>query len=300
MEIDVYLLLLTLHQPQKCVKTVFLTMSTTIVIEQLLAKTKISGQTQFLNPAQSLPEFFAIMVIPGKKQNVLMSTIAQFGRKNQKIRANRIQSSYMVIFGQTQSFEPVDYIGRKQKQLKKRHIGFPGIAGDFAQRVIVKEFAVVLFDSGSGVVKQIHPPGRHLEIGYENMVNVSGILEQSQLFCFLRVFRNRTPDYNKSVRAVPFLMNILEEFPCFPAVAKPLESTTLRFGFDGGIFLGHDDIPATYSVEESDYSLSVKPRIHPKTNTASGNIRRSLVQAYLQELEGLVNTLLPPELKKKC
>ncbi len=81
-------------------------------------------------------------------------------------------------------------------------------------------------------------------------------------------------------------MNILEEFSCFPAVAEPLESTTLRFGFDSGIFLGYDDIPATYSVEESDYSLSVKSRIHTETNAASGNIRRSLVQTYLQELDG--------------
>ncbi len=184
--------------PQKCVKTVFLTIPATRVIEQLLAKTEIFGQTQFLNPAQSLLEFFAIMVIFGKKQKVLVSTIAQFGRKNQKIRAN-IQSSCMVIFGQTQPFEPVDYIGRKQKQLEERHIGFPRVAGDFAQRIIVQEFPVVLFDSGSGIVKQINPPGRYLEIGYENMINVSGIFEQSQLFGFLRIFRNRTPDYNKSV-----------------------------------------------------------------------------------------------------
>jgi len=192
----------------------------------------------------------------------------------------------MVIFGQTQPFEPVDYIGRKQKQLKKRHIGFPRIAGDCAQRIIVQEFPVVFLDGGSGIVKQIHPPGRHLEIGYENMINVSRIFEQSQLFCFLRIFRNRAPDYNKSVGAVPFLMNILEKFSCFPAIAEPLEPAPLRFGFDSGIFLGHDDIPAAYSVEESDYSLSVESRIHPEANAASGNIRRSLVQTYLQELDG--------------
>jgi hypothetical protein len=275
-----------IDDPQKCVKTVFLTMSSTMVIDQLLAKTKILRQAQFLNLAQSLLEIFAVMVILGKKQNVLMPTIAQFGRENQEVRANRIQGGRMVIFGQTQSFEPMDYIGRKQKQLEERHIGFPGVAGDFAQRVIVKEFAVVFFDSGSGIVKQINPPSRHLEIGHENMINVFGIFEQSQLFGFLRIFRNGTSDYNKSVPAVPFLMNVPEEFPCLPAIVELLKPAHLRFGFECGIFLGHDDIPATYSVEESDYSLSVESRIHTEANAASGNFRGSLVQAYLQKFDG--------------
>ncbi|MBU4467246.1 MAG: hypothetical protein KKC39_00670, partial [Candidatus Omnitrophica bacterium] len=52
--------LIAIVKPQKCVKTVFLTMSATSVNEQLLAKTKIFGHTQFLNLAQSLQEFFAI------------------------------------------------------------------------------------------------------------------------------------------------------------------------------------------------------------------------------------------------
>ena len=261
-------------------------MSTTRPIEQLLAKTEILGQTQFLNFEQGLLEFFAVVVILGKKQNVLMPAIAQFGRKNQEIRTDRIQSSHMVIFGQTQSFEPMDYIGREQKQLKKRHIGFPGVAGNFGQRVIVKKFAVVLFDSSSGIVKQINPPGRHLEIGYENMINVAGIFEQIQLFGFLRIFRDRAPDYNESVRAVPFLMNVFEEFPCFPAIAEPLEPASLCSGFESKVFLGHDDIPATHIVEESNYPLPVESRIHPEANAISGNLRRSFVQAYLQELDG--------------
>ena len=261
-------------------------MSTTRVIEQLLAKTKIFWQTQFLNSAHGMQELFALMIIFGQKQNILTAVPGQFGRQNQKVRANRIQGGSPIFFGQTQPFEPVDYIGGKQKQLKERYIGFPGVAGNFAQRIIVKEFAVVLFYSGSGIVKQIYPPGRHLEIGYENMVNIPGILEQSQLFGFLRILRNGTPNHNKTMRAVPFLMNIVFEFSGFPAVVELAESASLRFGFENRIFLGYDDIPAANSVEETDYSLTVESGVHTEANAAFGNIRRSLVQAHLQELDG--------------
>ncbi|MDP2788768.1 MAG: hypothetical protein Q8O46_01800, partial [bacterium] len=173
------------------------------MIEQLLAKTKISRQTQFLNSAQGMQELFALMIIFGQKQNILTAVPGQLGWQNQKVDTNCIQGSSPIIFGQTESFEPVDYIGRKEKQLKKRHVGFPRIAGDFAQGIIVKEFAIVLFYCCPGIVKQIYSPSRYLEIGHENMVNIFGIFEQSQLFGFLRVFRDRPPDYNKPVRAVP-------------------------------------------------------------------------------------------------
>ena len=67
-------------------------------------------------------------------------------------------------------------VGGEQKQLKKGNVGFPGIAGNLGQRIIVEEFAVVLFDGGSRIVEQIHPPGRHFEIGHKGMINVFGIL----------------------------------------------------------------------------------------------------------------------------
>lgn len=177
-------------------KTVFLAMSTTMSIEKLLAKTKIPRQTQFLNPVQSLLELFAVMVISGKKQNILMSAIGQFGRQDQEVRTDRIQGSHQVFSGQTQPFEPVDNICGEQEQLEERHIGFPGFAGDLAQGIIVKEFPVVLFYRCPGIVKQIHSPGRHLEIGHEDMINILGIFEQSQLFGFLGIFRDRAPDYD--------------------------------------------------------------------------------------------------------
>ncbi len=267
-------------------KTVFLTMPTTRPIDKLLAKTKIFEQAQFLNSAQRLLEFFAIMVILGKDQNILAAMFGQLGWQNQKIRANCIQSSCMVILGQTQPFEPMNNIGRKQKQLEERHIGFPRVAGDFAQRIIVQEFPVVFLDGGSGIVKQVNAPRRDCQIGNENMINVSGIFEQSQLFGFLRIFRDRTPDYNKSVRAVPFLMNVLEEFPRLPAVVEFSEPAPLRFGFESRIFFGHDDIPATHIVEESNYFLSIESRIHTEANTAFDNLRGNFVQAYFQELDG--------------
>lgn len=98
-------------------------------------------------------------------------------------------------------------------QLKERHIGFLGFAADFAQGIIVKKFPVVLFYRFPGIVKQIHPPGRHPEIGHEDMINIFGILEQSKLFGFLGIFLDRTPDYDKPMRALPFLMDIFGEFP---------------------------------------------------------------------------------------
>jgi len=265
------------------VKTLFLTLLPTMSVEKLLAKTKIPRQAQFLNFAQSLLELFAIMIILGKKQNILMAAIGQFCRQDQEVRANRIQSSHPVIFGQAQPFEPMDNVGGKQEQLKEGHIGFPGFAGYFAQGVIVKEFAVVLFYRCPGIVKQINSPGRHLEVGHENMINVFGIFEQSQLFGFLGVFRDRTPDYDKPMRAGPFLMDIFGEFPRFPAIVESLESTPPRSGFDSGIFFGYDDIPASHIVEESDYPLTVESRIHPEANPASGYVLRRFGQANLQE-----------------
>src|SRR3989338_6844949 len=269
--------------PQKCVKTLFLTLLPTMPAEKLLAKTKIPGQTQFLNPVQSLLELFAVMVIFGKQQDILTAMFCQFGRQNQEVRANCIQSGHQVLFGQTQPFEPVNYICGKQKQLEERHIGFPGVAGNFAQRIIVNEFAIVLFYSGSGIVKQIHSPGRHLEIGHENMINIFGIFEQSQLFGFLGIFRDRAPDYDKPVWAFPFLMDIFAEFPSLPAIAQFLEPASPRSGFDSGIFLGYDDISAPHIVEEPDYPLAVEPRIHPETNPAFGDVLRGFFQANLQE-----------------
>jgi len=254
--------------------------------ENLLAKTEISWQVQFLYSAQSMLEFFAIMVIFGKKQDVLMAAIGQFGWQNQKVCANGIYGSRPVFFGQTEPLEPVNNVGRKQKQLEERHIGFPRVAGDFGQGIIVKKFPVVLFDNGSGIVKQIHSPCRHLEVGHENMINILGVFEQGQLFGFPRVFRDRAPDYNKPVRAYPFLMDVLEEFPYFPAVVENLETAYPRFGFDNGIFLGYDDVPAAYSVEESNYSLTIESGIHPEANAASGNLLRCLGQADFQEFDG--------------
>jgi len=254
-----------------------------MLVEQLLAKTKISRQAQFLDSAQGLQEFFAIMIIFGQKQNILTAVFGQLGRQNQEVGTNCVQGSSPIIFGQRQSFEPMNNIGREQKQLKKRHIGFPGIAGDFAQGIIVKEFAVVLFYCCPGIVKQINPPSRHLEIGHENMINISGIFEQSQLFGFLRIFWDRAPDYNKSVRVVPFLMNIVSEFSNLPTVLESVEPASLSLGFDRGIFFGYDDVTTAYSVEESDYSLAVKSRIHAEADTASGDLLRGFCQANLQK-----------------
>jgi hypothetical protein len=119
-----------LDKPQKCVKTVFLKMSATRLNEQLLAKTKFSGQAQFFDSLQGLQELFALMIIFGQKQNILTAMFGQLVWQNQEVGANRIQGRHPVIFGQTNPFEPVNYIGGKQKQLKECHVGLPGKVPD--------------------------------------------------------------------------------------------------------------------------------------------------------------------------
>ena len=47
--------------PQKCTKTQFSRFDSSRVSDELLAKTEILGQTQFLNCAQSLLEIFLII-----------------------------------------------------------------------------------------------------------------------------------------------------------------------------------------------------------------------------------------------
>lgn len=70
-----------LIHPQKCVKTVILTMLSTIGVESLLAKTENFGQAQFLDFQQGLLEFFALMKIFRQKQNILTAVPGQFGRQ---------------------------------------------------------------------------------------------------------------------------------------------------------------------------------------------------------------------------
>ena len=108
-------------------------------VERLLAKTEIFGQTQFRNFAQSLLELFSLMKIFGQKQNILTAMFGQLGWQKQKIGTDRIERSSQIFFGQTQSFEPMHDVGGEEEQLKEGHVGFPGIAGDFGERIIVKE-----------------------------------------------------------------------------------------------------------------------------------------------------------------
>ncbi len=273
------------YNPQKCVRTAILAMSSTMRVEKLLAKTENFGQTQFLDFLQGLLEFFALMKIFRQKQNILTAVPGQFGRQKQEVGTNRIQRGPEIFSGQTKPFEPMDNIGREQKQLKEGDVGLPGIAGNFGQRIIVKEFAVVLLYSSSGIVEQIHAPGRHRQIGHENRVDVFGILEQSQLLGFLRVFGNRTSNHDKPMRGIPFLMNVFEELADFPAIVELLETASLRSGLDGGIFFGHDDVPAARFIEKSDNPLTVKSRIHSKTNPSSGDIPGRFGEANFQKAD---------------
>jgi hypothetical protein len=255
-------------------------------VETLLAKTKNFGQTQFLNPSQGFFELLALRIVFGQNQHLLMSAIAQLGRQHQEVGTNRIERSRQIFRWQSQPFEPMDDIGGEQKHLKKGDVGLPTMAGNFGQRIIVKEFAVVFLDSSSGVVKQVYAPRRHIEVGDENMINVFGIFEQSQLFGFLGVFGDRTAHNNKAMGAVPFLMDVGQKLAGFPTVFEFLVFGPLRLSLDSGIFSGDDDVTASRSVEKPDYSLTVKPRIHSKTDTTSGDIPGRFVQTNFQKADG--------------
>ena len=270
-------------EPQKCVKKPFLTTRSTRRFEDSFAKTEIFGQAQFLNFVGGLLELLAIVIIFGEGQNILNSMFGQLGRQNQKIGANDIQGGSQIFFGQTKSFEPVNNIGRKQKQLKEGDVGSPGMSRDLGQGIIVKEFAIVLFDGGSGTIEQIHPPGRDFEIGDEDMIEVFGVFEQFELFGFLRIFGNGTTHHDETMWAVPFLIDVPKEFADFPAVLEFLESALLRLNFDWSIFFGHNHVTAVRIVEELDSSLSVKSGICAKTNATSGDIRWRFGQTNLQE-----------------
>jgi hypothetical protein len=268
------------------VKTCFLTSVSTRRIERLLAKTKIFGQAQFLDFVQGLLKFFALMKIFWQQQNILTAMSGEFGRQKQKVGTNRVQGGPEIFFRKTEPFEPMHDVGREEKQLKESDVGFPGIAGDFGQGIIVKEFAVVLFDRGSGIVEQINAPGRHRQIGNERMVNVFDVLEQSQLFGFDGVCWNRTTHNDEAMARIPLLMNIFEEFADFPTVVELPEPTSSRSGFDDRIFSGHDDISHSVLVEKLDDFPAVKARIHPESNAASGDVLWGFVQTRFEEGDG--------------
>ena len=157
-------------------KTRFSRVGSSIELNELLAKTEIFGQTQLLDFAQGLFEFFALGIIFGKDQYLLMTAIGQLGRQNQEVGTNRIQGGGEIFFGQTKSLEPVNNIGREQKQLEEGDVGTPGMGRDFGQGIIVKELAIVFLDGGSGIVKQIDAPGRDFEIGDEDMIDDTNVV----------------------------------------------------------------------------------------------------------------------------
>ena len=59
--------------------------------------------------------------------------VDESGRQHQQIGADGIERVGEPFRLQTQPLEPVHQIQRQQHQLKERHVGSPGIGGDFAQ-----------------------------------------------------------------------------------------------------------------------------------------------------------------------
>lgn len=247
---------------------------------------KIFEQLEFVDFLESLDKFLLVMIIVRQFDDIFLLLAYQSGRQNQEIGANRIQGGGPIFFGQTQTFEPMNDIGSKKKQLKERHIGLPGIAGNFGERIIVEELAIVLFDSGPGIVEQINAPSRHGQVGNEDMINVLGIFEEGKLFGFLGIFGNRASHNDEAMRVVPLLVNIFEEFPHLPTVLKFLESTSPCPALNDGVLFDSNHVTASGYVEKSDDPLPIESRIHAKTDSTSGYIRWHFGQTDFQKGHG--------------
>lgn len=226
------------------------------------------------------------MVIVRELDDVLLVLANESGRQYQEIGTNGIQGGRPIFGGQAEPFEPMNEIGCQQQDLEERHIGRPGVGGNFPQRVIVKQFSDVLLDRSSGAVEQIHPPGADLQVGDEHMVKIVSVFEQAQLPGLFGTFGNGATDHHKSVQLFPLVVDPSPELPNFPALAQFLESDASGTGLDVGILLGHDHVAASCPVEKPNDPTAIKTRIQPESDTASANPLGDFPQADGKERDG--------------
>lgn len=249
---------------------------------ELAANSKFFHEPQFVDDLESMEELLLERVITWQLHDVLPVSPDKSGWQAEEVRPDRVHRDRMIFTGQADPFEPMHDVGGKEQQLEKGNISSPALRGDFAQRVIIEEFPVVLLRCGANIVEEIDPPRTGGEIGHKNMVGILSILEERQLLGFLRIFRNGAPHDNETVRLFP-LLGLITELAELPSVVQGVESDSLHGFPQGRMFLGHDDITAAALVEEFDHVTAVEPGVHAETDATASHLLRGFGQAHMQE-----------------
>lgn len=222
-----------------------------------------------------------------RKQNSFLVLLGdEPGWKHDQIGSDGIERVGPSLRLQAQPLEPVNQIERQKHQLKERHVGSPGLGRDFAQRIIVKHFPVVFFDDRTRIVKEVDPPGVEVKIGDKNMVDVLFVLEQFELPGFDRVLRNRAPHHHEAMELVPVVMDFVPEFGHLPPIGQRLEAARPGSPFERPVFFGHHDVSTARPVDKLDNGPAIEPRIHPETDSGTGDRGRRFVETGLDKMPG--------------
>jgi len=159
----------------------------------------------------------------------------------------------------------------KEKNLKEGYVGCPAVCWNLAHRVVVKELPDVFLYDRPWSVEKIHPPGIHRKVCDKDVVNILFVLEESRLFGFLRIFRNRVSHNYKAIFLFPSPKNRFPEFACLPEVANGMKSAGSGPSFDIGVLFGGNYIAAAGSLQKSDHRAAVVSGVHPKPDAGTGN-----------------------------
>ena len=174
-------------------------------------------------------------------------------------------------------------IGSKEQDLKESNVGRPCIGRDFAQGIVVEEFADVFLYRGSWIVKEIDPPGADFEVGDKEVVDILFVFEQSQLLDFCRILRSGMAEHHKAMELAPFVVDFLPELACLPAVLQPLKFASPSSLLEVRELLGHHHIATPALVEKPYHSAAVETRIHSEADPASGDLVRYFGQTDFEK-----------------
>lgn len=252
-------------------------------MKRLLANSEFLGQAEFVDLSERRQEFFLVVVIVRKLDDILFLCAHQLGWQDQEIGADGVERGEAPIVGQTQSLEPMDDVGGEENHLKERYVGRPVSRWDFGKRVIVDQLPDMFFDVGSNRIETINPPRIGFEVGDEDVIKVLLVLEQSQLLGFFWVLGDRAPHYYKTVLPCRIVSDFLPELSSLPAIGQFLKLAASGPVFDIGVFLRYDDVFAVLAVEKFHGPLAIKPRVHPEADARSRNVCGCFGQTYFEK-----------------
>lgn len=215
---------------------------------------------------------------------VFLLTAYEPGRQHEEIGTDRFQGGETPFVGKTQTLEPMDDVGRKQNELKKGDVGCPIAGRNLCQGVIVNQFADMLLDIGPNRIEQINAPSAGFQICDEDMIGVFLVLDQFELFGLYGIVWDRTAHDHEAVFLFP-LVGLPPKLAHLPAILELGELAGLCLDLDWFVFLGHDHVPASFSLEEFDHTSAVESRIHAEPNARFRDGRGDLGQTDVQEME---------------